>query len=217
MEEQVLEKKTPHHAIFFAMTFIAMFFCGLIAMYLYLLRMAMAAELLAPKTQPTIQTGGNYTNALYQFRFSYPPHIQIREAIKPSQRSSPNDYVLEGGVLQQVMFETKGNASSCKISVLPNPKALSLEDWLKSYRVNSISGNNAVTVTEETTLGGAPAKAFSVFLFDHDDKGIAALHKNAIYVIRYANIEEDKNVADKQEVKQIAKACREMIPTFKFL
>lgn len=227
MEEQAdqlqvpsVQTQTPHQAILYAVTFIIMFFAGLGVAYLGLLRSAFVQTSIAshqpvhPKTQTN---GGTYTNTQYHYQFTYPIGITIKEAVKPSQQTSTTDAILAPGTLQQSLFEKNGLNNVCVTSVLPNNKGLTIAEWAKMYRVNSVGGNNLVTVTGDANLGGYAAKTFSLFLFDHSDFAIAAVYKNNIYLIRYPETENNPNFDTDPQRKDLAKACSHMIRTFHFL
>ncbi|MGI8420572.1 MAG: hypothetical protein ACR2LN_08115 [Candidatus Levyibacteriota bacterium] len=206
---------TPKKLLLLLFIFVLFFLIGFVLATHYF---ANPASHKSPQTTRLLPTQPTYVNKQYGYKFIYPSDITILEAATPNKPTPTNINLfvpLEKGELQKAILRQGDMTGVCTITVLANPKRLTIAQWAPMYHLNAASGDNLVKITGDAKLDTLPAKTFSIFLFDHNDKAIAAARDNVVYLIRYPETVGNPNFDSDPQSKEMSADCKNLIPTFK--
>jgi hypothetical protein len=156
-----------------------------------------------------------YSSSEWGYSILYPAGWEAREAVERTGKGpffEPD--VLSGDEVQKVTFierEYDMWPGQLQVMVLANPENMSLQQWVKHYRVEDISGGDLIQSRSATTLSGQPAVRFSIFGFDQEIIAVVAENRGHLYYVTFSGANPNDPRQDTHR-----KILAQMLSSFRF-
>jgi hypothetical protein len=173
-----------------------------------------SAKEATPSSKNTSNSSATYENDEFRYKVENKLGLKLTDA---KQKGKSKMYfgisdvdTLFSNQLSKISFQSDDGV--CQITVLENPKKLTLDQWITSTQPPDYS---YIVENVGTKLDGVKAKKLSIFHFDHNSTAIVTSHKGYIYSLGYRESKGNDNFTEEEQNFQ--QTCEDLFATFKFL
>jgi len=156
-----------------------------------------------------------YSSSEWRYSIPYPADWRAKEAVA---RTGAGPFfepdVLSGDEVQKITFierEYDMWPGELQVRVLANSGNMTLQQWVKHYRVEDVSGGDLIQSCSEMMLSGRPAFRFSIFGFDQEIIAVVTEHGGYLYYVTFSGDNPNDPSQDTHR-----KIYERMISSFRF-